>query len=146
MTESSTEKPVAQVGSHSDLLVISLGIIMQIASSYVMGLGFLFMTGGFVLTCFGVAASADRRSIVDARLGLILGVVFHIIGLMSMWVPLLGISLYVIGRVMILFYAIPLALQEGFSPLTEPFRHLSGPRTEDEDVHSNEDDNKGSSA
>ena len=99
-----------------------------------------------MLTCFGAAASAGRRSIADARLGLILGVVFHIIGLMSMWVPLLGISLYVVGRVMILFYAIPLAIQEGFSPLTEPFRHLSAPRTEDGDVYSNENGDKGSSA
>ncbi len=113
---------------------------MQIASSFVMGLGFLFMTGGFVLTCFGVAVSADRRSIANARLRLFMGVVFHIIGLMSMWVPLLGISLYVVGRVMILYYAIPLALQEGFSSLTEPFRHLPGPRTEDGDAHSNEDE------
>ena len=119
---------------------------MQIASSFVMGIGFIFMTVGFVLTCFGAAASAGRRSIANARLGLILGIVFSIIGLMSMWVPLLGISLYVLGRVMILFYAIPLALQEGFSPLTEPFRHLSGPRTEDGDAYSIEGDDQGSSA
>ena len=83
---------------------------MQIASSYVMELGFLFMTGGFVLTCFGVTASADRRSNVNARLGLILGVIFTIIGIMPMLVPLLGVSLHGIGRVMILFYAIPLAV------------------------------------
>ena len=119
---------------------------MQIASFYVMGLGFLFMSGGFVLTCFGAAASAGQRSTADARLGLIMGVVFYTIGLMSMWIPLLGAFLYVGGRVMILFYAIPLALQEGFSSLTEPFRRLSGPRTEDGDAYSNEDDDKGSSA
>ena len=83
---------------------------MQIASSFVMELGFLFLMGGFVLTCFGVAASANRKSIVNARLEIILGVILNIIGIFSMQVLLLGVSLYVIDRVMILFYAIPLAV------------------------------------
>ncbi|MCK4483378.1 MAG: hypothetical protein KAU89_01035 [Candidatus Thorarchaeota archaeon] len=109
MTESSTETPVDPIRSHSDLLVISLGVIIQIAAFF-NELGFLFLIGGFVLTCFGVAASANGRSIVNAQLGIILGVILNIIGIGSMQVPLLGVSLYVIGRVMILFYAIPLAV------------------------------------
>ena len=110
MTESSTETPVDPVRSNSGFLVISLGAIMQIVFFYVMELGFLFMTGGFVLTCFGVAESADRRSIANVRLGIILGVILTISGIFSKQVPLLGVSLFMIGKVMILFYAIPLAV------------------------------------
>ena len=110
MTKPSTEEPIEQTQMHSDYLVISLGAIMQIASSFVIGPGFIFMTGGFVLTYFGVAASADRRSTADAWLGIILGAVFHMTGFALMWIPLLGISLYVVGRVVILYYAIPLAV------------------------------------
>ncbi len=79
-------------------------------------IGVILNAIGFTLTCFATAASALKRPVNQAWIGLLIGFILYTMG---PFVPLLNNLIFVSGAVMILFFAIPLALQTGKVPMME---------------------------
>ncbi len=102
-----------------NFLMIVLGAIVWILGSYVPFIGPFLVVGGFVLTIFATASTAAVRPTTGAWPGLLIGSLLYLIGLYLPWILLGFLSpLFLIpGAVLILFFAIPLALQYGNAPL-----------------------------
>ena len=93
------------------LLILFGGIIWYIA--LLLGIfGYLGITLGFTLTCFATTAYALKRPIELAWPGLLVGVIVHFIGLLILGlIPFIGPAIYVLGHILILFFAVPLAIR-----------------------------------
>jgi hypothetical protein len=102
-----------------NFLMIVLGAIVWFLGSYVPFIGPFLVVGGFVLTIFATASTAAVRPITGAWPGLLIGSLLYLIGLYLPWILLGFLSPFFLipGAVLILFFAIPLALQYGNAPL-----------------------------
>ena len=92
-------------------LILIGGVIWYIA--LLLGvLGYLGVTLGFTLTCFATTAYALKRPTELAWPGLVVGVIVHFIGLLILGlIPFIGPAIYVLGHILILFFAVPLAIR-----------------------------------
>ena len=103
-----------------NLFGILIGAALWIVGLYMYTLiqiiGVVLNTIGFTLTCFATAASALKRPVNQAWIGVLFGAVLYLLG---PFIPLLNNIIFVAGAVMILFFAIPLALQTGKVPMME---------------------------
>ena len=79
-------------------------------------IGTILNTIGFTLTCFATAASALKRPVNQAWIGLLIGIILYLLG---PFVPIINYYILVAGAVMILFFAIPMALTTGKVPMME---------------------------
>ena len=99
---------------------IIIGAAIWISGLYLVFLssviGTILNTIGFTLTCFATAASALKRPVNQAWIGLLIGVILYLLG---PFVPLINNIVFVAGAVMILFFAIPMALTTGKVPMME---------------------------
>jgi len=100
------------------------GIIVG-AAIWISGLYLVFLSSvistilntiGFTLTCFATAASALKRPVNQAWIGLLIGIILYLLGPFT---PLINNIIFVVGAVMILFFAIPMALTTGKVPMME---------------------------
>ncbi len=74
--------------------------------------GYLGITLGFTLTCFATTAYALKRPTDLAWPGVLVGAIVHFIGLWALTlIPIIGPAVYVLGHVLLLFFAVPLALR-----------------------------------
>ncbi|MFQ5833125.1 MAG: hypothetical protein ACE5H4_10510 [Candidatus Thorarchaeota archaeon] len=127
MTEITSENALGELASDPNFILIVVGALVWLLGFYTGPFGPLFETGGFVLTCLATAATALKRPIANAWPGLILGALLFLVGASIGWVPLVGIlapMLVVFGGVLILFFAIPIAIQTGGVPLLRSFQKL----------------------
>lgn len=103
-----------------NLFGILVGSLIWIAGLYIQGVisivGIVLNGIGFTLTCFATAASALKRPVNQAWIGLLIGLILYILG---PFVPFVYHFVFVAGAVMILFFAIPMALQTGKVPMME---------------------------
>jgi hypothetical protein len=106
--------------SDPNLFGILVGSIIWIAGLYILPvisiIGVVINSIGFTITCFATAASALKRPINQAWIGLLIGSILYILGPL---VPIVNNFIFVAGAVMILFFAIPMALQTGKVPMME---------------------------
>ena len=103
-----------------NFLLILLGAICWLIGFYIILIGPLFTTLGFAVACYAAAATALSRPVANAFPGLLLGLILHIAGTYLASIPLFQLFspfLIVSGGVLILFFAIPLALQLGNEPI-----------------------------
>jgi hypothetical protein len=102
-----------------NFLMIVLGAIVWFLGIYVPFIGPFLVVGGFVLTIFATASTAAVRPSIGAWPGLLIGSLLYLIGLYLPWILLGFLSPFfqIPGAVLILFFAIPLALQYGNAPL-----------------------------
>ncbi len=126
MTEQQDKSPVADIMKDPNIGLIGTGALVWILSFYVPFIGPLLSTVGFALVCLASAVTALKRPIDKAMLGLIMGAVIQIVGGYLTGVFLIGWILSpiltVVGGVMIIFFAIPLAVQTGKIPFVEEFQ------------------------
>ena len=107
-----------------NFLLILVGAFIWWLGYLIPLIGFIIITGGFALTCYATAVYAFKRPTTNAWPGMAFGCLLHIIGsyLLAFFglIPFLNIIpsiLIVSGGVMIIFFAVPLALQHGNEPL-----------------------------
>jgi hypothetical protein len=108
-----------------NFLAILLGAAIWLVGAYLPLIGPLFVTAGFAVTVFATASTASIRRSKGAWPGLLIGGLIYLVGLYLPWVPLVGLLaplLQVTGAVLILFFAIPIALRYGNAPLMETFQ------------------------
>jgi hypothetical protein len=115
---------IDQFTSDPSFLMMLAGAAIWFMGYYLWVLEPLFVTTGFALVCFACATNALKRPVGTAWPGMLLGGLVMIIGNYLLYVPwwgyVLGRLLYVAGAVMVIFFALPLALQRGELPvLTE---------------------------
>lgn len=109
-----------EITSDSSFLMILAGAAIWYIGYYIWYIGPLFSTSGFALVCFACAITALKRPVITAWPGMLLGGLVMIIGNYLISFFILGPMIYVAGAVMVIFFAIPLALQRGELPvLTE---------------------------
>ncbi len=80
-----------------------------------------------MLTCLATAATALKRPMTNAWPGLILGAALYLVGNSIWWIPLVGLLspfFIVPGGVLVLFFAVPLAIQQGGVSLLKSFQKL----------------------
>ncbi|NHI82839.1 MAG: hypothetical protein EAX81_00860 [Candidatus Thorarchaeota archaeon] len=121
---SDIEVPFNELVKDPNFILIVIGAVIWFAAPYIPFIQPIFMTAGFVLTCLATAASALKRPLTMAWPGLIIGILIYLVGLYLAFIPILGNALSVIGAVLILFSAVPLALQYGNAPLMESFSDI----------------------
>jgi uncharacterized protein YacL len=113
-----------------NFLAILLGAAIWLVGAYLPLIGPLFVTAGFAVTVFATA-------------GLLIGGLIYLIGLYLPWVPLVGLLaplVQVTGAVLILFFAIPIALRYGNAPLMETFQSEWAKRSKSKTSKPEEDD------
>jgi len=120
VTDLSNNNFLEDIISDPNLLGILVGAAIWIVGLYTIGwisfVGVILNTIGFTLTCFATAASALKRPVNQAWIGLLIGVIFYVLG---PFIPLFYNFIFVAGAVMILFFAIPMAIQTGKVPMME---------------------------
>jgi sulfite exporter TauE/SafE len=127
-----TSKMIAVDSLRSDpnFLWILVGGVVWLIGLYTLWIGPLLTTGGFILTCYATAATALNRPISNALPGLLMGGVLLLAGQVLAVLPLLGLIapfFIVIGSVLILFFATPVAIQKGSAPLAEALQRVTKP-------------------
>jgi hypothetical protein len=121
------------VARDPNFLIILLGAVLWILGVYIPLIGPLFITAGFVLTVLAAASTASVRPEKGNWLGLMIGALIYLVGLYLPWVPLLGLLAPLVripGAVLILFFAIPIALRYGNAPLMDTFQSEWAKRSE----------------
>lgn len=107
-----------EIYSDQSFIMILAGAIIWLLGYYVGPLGGLFLATGFVLVCFYAIVASLRRPAAQAWPWLLLGGLMQIIGYYTTHlVPILPYALIVSGGIMIIYFAIPLALQRGELPV-----------------------------
>ena len=92
--------------------LILLGAVVWYIGLLIPFLGTPAVTLGFTLTCFATTAYALKRPTELALPGVIVGIIIHFIGLWAIGIiPIIGPGVYVLGHVLILFFAVPLAIR-----------------------------------
>ena len=115
----SKKKPLSAfdpIISDPNFILILIGAFIWFVGYYALLIGPLCLTFGFALVCLASARTALSRPITDAWFGIFLGIILQIAGYYLTWIPLAGPLGIVIGGMLIIFYAIPLALQKGDLP------------------------------
>lgn len=130
---------VEQLMSDSNFLLILAGGIIWFMGYYVGLFAPLFLSTGFVLVCFSAALTSLSRPVAQAWPGLLLGGLIQIIGYyILLLVPLFGSTLsplfIVPGGVMIIYFAIPLAIQRGELPALTHLQKLIESKRKEEVV------------
>lgn len=117
-----------EIASDPNFLMILAGAFIWFLGYYIPFIGGLFISTGFVLVCFSAAVTALKRPVASAWPGLLLGGLLHILGYYFAFIPLIGLVLSpaftVAGAVIIVFFAIPLALQRGELPVITRLQEL----------------------
>lgn len=127
MNEVIAEGAIGDLTGDPNFILILVGGLCWLLGFYTGPIAPLFNTGGFVLTCLATAATALKRPIANAWPGLLLGAVLYLIGNSIWWIPLVGVLspfFIVFGGVLILFFAVPLAIQQGGVSLLQSFQKL----------------------
>ena len=127
LNEFVAEGALGDLTSDPNFILILVGALCWLLGFYTGPFGPLFATGGFVLTCLATAATALKRPMANAWPGLILGAAFYFLGSSIWWIPLVGLLsplFTVFGGVLILFFAVPLAIQSGGVSLLQSFQKL----------------------
>ncbi len=133
LTEVTSENAIGDLIGDPNFILILVGALVWLLGFYTGPIGPLFLAGGFVLTCLATAATALKRPMTNAWPGLILGAVCYLLGESIGWIPLVAIVaplLIVFGGVLILFFAIPIAIQSGGISLLQSFQKLWETRTQ----------------
>lgn len=106
-----------QISKDPNYLMILAGAIIWFLGYYVIIIGGLFISTGFVLVCFATALNSVKRAVDAAWPGLLLGGLIEVIGLYLKNFPYIGNILIVVGGVVIMYFTIPLAIQRGELPI-----------------------------
>ncbi len=114
------EEPISmfeQIKNDPNYLMILAGAIIWYIGFYAGFLEGILVSTGFVLVCFAAALNAIRRAIDIAWPGLLIGGLIQVLGYYFEWFPFIGNLLIVVGGVLIIYFAIPLAIQKGELPI-----------------------------
>ena len=122
------------ISSDPNFLMILAGAVFWFIGPYLGLLGPLFLSTGFVLVCFSAALTSLKRPVTNAWPGLLLGGLFQIVGYYIVWIPFLGNGLVVIGGVVIIYFAIPLALQRGELPVLTKLQKMIESKKKEEEI------------
>jgi hypothetical protein len=123
-----------EISSDPNFLMILAGAVIWFIGAYMGLLSPLFLSTGFVLVCFSAALTSLKRPVTNAWPGLLLGGLFQIVGYYLGWIPFLGNGLVIIGAVVIVYFAIPLALQRGELPVLTKLQKLIESKKKEEEV------------
>ena len=123
-----------EIASDPNFLMILAGGIIWYLGYYVLFLGGIFFTTGFILVCFSAALTSLSRPVALAWPGLLLGGLLQIIGYFILLIPFLGTALIVIGGVAIVYFAIPLAIQRGELPAITHLQKIIESKMNKEDI------------
>ncbi len=110
-----------------NFLMMMIGALIWLLGYYLGVLNGLFRSTGFVLVCFYAAITSLKRPATLAWPGLLVGGLLQIIGYYIIYVPIVDVlspPLVVIGGVIIIYFAIPLALQRGELPVITQLQKL----------------------
>ena len=117
-----------EIASDPNFYMILAGAVIWFVGYYAGFLAPLFWSTGFVLVCFSAALTSLKRPVALAWPGLLLGGLLQIIGYyISIYLPLIPIiapGLIVTGGVLIVYFAIPQALQRGELPVITQLQKL----------------------
>jgi len=119
--------------SDPHFMYILISAAIWIIGAYVPLIGPILTAVGFAATCFTTAITALKRPTATAWPGVIVGVVLRIVASFIGWVPFLGLLapiISIIGNVLILFFVVPLAIQQGEEILGETMKRLEGAKEE----------------
>ena len=117
-----TETPVTQLTKDPNIALIVVGAIIWMLGMYIPFIGPFFLVAGFAMAASAIAISSLQRPTDKAIFGLLLGGIIQLIGYYIANVLIIGFiapPIIVLGGVMILFFAIPLALKTGKVPFIE---------------------------
>ena len=127
-----------EIASDPNFIMILVGAVIWFIGSYVGLFNPLFKTAGFALVCFSAALTSLSRPVATAWPGMLLGGLLQIIGyyilIFLWWVPIVGNALVVTGGVIIIYFAIPLALQRGELPVLTRLQKLLESKQEKEEI------------
>ncbi|MFW9960621.1 MAG: hypothetical protein ACFFDV_06370 [Candidatus Thorarchaeota archaeon] len=110
-----------------NFLMMMVGALIWLLGYYLGILNGIFLSTGFVLVCFYAAITSLKRPATLAWPGLLFGGLMQILGYYIIYVPfadVLSPPLIVIGGVIIIYFAIPLALQRGELPVITQLQKL----------------------
>jgi len=118
---------VDTVRKDPNFVLIAVGAAIWFLGYYVLFFRPVIVAGGFLLTCYATAVSALNRPVVNAWPGMLLGAAFFALGdFLTGFLPIsLAAVLFVPGTVLMLFFAIPLAIQRGNAPLAEALQRVT---------------------
>jgi len=126
-----------EIASDPNFLLILVGGVIWFIGFYAGFLGPLFASTGFALVCFSAALTSLSRPVASAWPGMLLGGLLQVIGYFFWWIFrifILGPALIVTGGVIIVYFAIPLALQRGELPVLTRLQKLLESKREKEKV------------
>lgn len=129
-----------EIASDPNFLLILVGAVIWFIGYFAGLLSPLFFSTGFALVCFSAALTSLSRPVATAWPGMLLGGLLQVIGyyLSSIWwlplVPFIGYALIVAGGVIIVYFAIPLALQRGELPVLTRLQKLLESKQEKEEI------------
>jgi hypothetical protein len=130
-----------EIASDPNFLMILVGAAIWFIGSYVGIFSPLFATTGFALVCFSAALTSLSRPVASAWPGMLLGGLLQVIGYYLSYffwwifgVTIIANALVVTGGVIIIYFAIPLALQRGELPVLTRLQKLLESRQEKEEV------------
>jgi len=127
-----------EITSDANFLMILAGAIIWLIGYYAGLFNPLFRSTGFVLVCFYAALTALKRPVALAWPGLLLGGLLQILGYYLAFFPIIGPLLspllVVPGGVLIVFFAIPLALQRGELPVITRLQKLIESKKAEEEI------------
>ena len=127
-----------EIASDPNFLLILVGAAIWFVGYYVGLLAPLFLSTGFVLVCFYATLTSLKRPVALAWPGLLLGGLLQIIGYYLFFIPIIGPSLSPIlvvpGGVMVVYFAIPLALQKGELPVITRLQKLIESKKKEEEI------------
>ncbi len=143
-TFESQKSTVDAVRADPNFPLIAAGALIWFFGYYVAFFRPLIVTGGFLLTCYASAVSALNRPVENAWPGILLGAVLFMAGdVLAVFLPIFAPAAFVTGGVLILFFAIPLAIQRGNAPLAEAMQKVlkaSRKKKEKEDKPAKDED------
>ncbi|TFG99312.1 hypothetical protein E4H12_03205 [Candidatus Thorarchaeota archaeon] len=124
-----------EIASDPNFLMILAGAVIWFFGYYAGFLNPLFLSTGFVLVCFYATLTSLKRPIVLAWPGILLGGLLQIIGYYLKFILILdqlSPVFIVTGGVIIMYFAIPLALQRGELPVIKQLQKLLESKKEEE--------------
>jgi len=123
-----------EIFSDKNFLLILAGAVIWFIGYYAWLLGPLFVTTGFALVCFSASLTSLSRPVSSAWPGMLLGGLLQVVGYYLEWVFILGPALIVTGGVIVVYFAIPLALQRGELPVLTRLQKLLESKRKKEEV------------
>ena len=126
--------PFEEMASDKNILMILAGAVIWFIGYYALFIGPLFVTTGFALVCFSASLTSLSRPVASAWPGMLLGGLIQLVGYYLAWIFILGPALIVTGGVMIVYFAIPMALQRGELPVLTRLQKLVESKKEKEEV------------